>query len=370
MTSTIELEILAVIILSAIACAIPGSFLVLRKNYYTADTANKSTLIGITLGFAYISQLSSLLVVLLGAITASIAILIVNKVKVFSGFRAKGVSMIISASFLALGILLASKIGYITNFDLSTIYLGETSFTYFNRVRINGIDIGSYSLYTISLVVIINILLVTIFFKEFKLDILDNGYALSIGYNKNLVDNVLIIMTSISVAISFQVAGVFMTTAFILGPAATAYFYSKRLSAMFIVSILLCILISVIGFAIAWPREISLSGTIVAVLGVFFIISLFFAPEEGIIKKYFDKKHLMSDLEKFVLLDFFEKNIDENSILLIKEYSHSLNWSKNKINKIFKNLLTEKKLEVNDNNIIITENGLTYLKNYIVNKHE
>lgn len=370
MTSTIELEILAVIILAAIACAIPGTFLVLRKNYYQADTANKSSLIGIILGFAYISQLSSLFVVLLGAITASIAIMFVNKITSFTGFREKGVSITITAAFLALGILLASKLSYIINFDFSTIYLGETSFTYFNRLRVNGVDIGSYSLYTISLVVIINIILVTIFFKEFKLDILDNLYAASIGYNSSLVDNVLIIMTSISVAISFQIAGVFMTTAFILGPAAIAYFYSKKLSAMFIVAILLCIIVSVIGFAIAWPREISLAGTIVAVLGVFFIITLFFAPEEGIVKKYFDKKHLIKELEKFVLLDFLKNNKNGNNVHLLKEYSYNLNWRIGKLNKIYKTLINEKKLDIEDNNIIITSTGHDFIENYITNRHE
>ena len=59
---SMEFEIVIVIILSAITCSIPGAFLVMRKNYYAADTANRSAMLGIAIALIFSSFLSSPLV--------------------------------------------------------------------------------------------------------------------------------------------------------------------------------------------------------------------------------------------------------------------------------------------------------------------
>ena len=50
---SMEFEIVIVIILSAITCSIPGAFLVMRKNYYAADTANRSAMLGIAIALIF-----------------------------------------------------------------------------------------------------------------------------------------------------------------------------------------------------------------------------------------------------------------------------------------------------------------------------
>ena len=106
---SIEFEIVLVIILSAVTCSIPGAFLVMRKNYYAADTTNRSSMLGIAAALIFSSYLSSPLVIIFGSITAVLAMILVKKIKDFTMFRAKGLSIIISSAFLCFGILIAAN---------------------------------------------------------------------------------------------------------------------------------------------------------------------------------------------------------------------------------------------------------------------
>ncbi len=363
---TIEFEIIIVIILSAITCSIPGAFLVMRKNYYAADTTNRSAMLGIAIALIFSNFLSSPLVIILGSITAIIGMILVRKIKAITGFRAKGISIIISSIFLCLGMFISSNITFdkYTNFDTSIIYLGETAFTYFNRLRIAGVDIGSYALYTILIVMIINIVMVVLHYNEFKADGVDKQYAESIKMHESKIDKMLVIMTALSVSVSFQTAGIFMTTAFILGPAAAALYYTKNLYSLAVVSVLLSSVACIIGFAIAWPTEVSISGSIVSVIGILFIFSVIFAPEKGVFMKYLESLSVQKQLDEYILLDILNTNNIDNT-KAVEQLALSLNWKNNRISFLINKLQTEKKIEEVDNKLQLTLEGKNILNTFM-----
>ena len=369
---SIEFEIIIVIILSAITCSIPGAFLVMRKNYYAADTTNRSAMLGIAVALIFSSYLSSPLVIILCSITAGLAMILIKKIKDFTSFRAKGLSIIVSSAFLCFGILIASNFSFTnaTNFDLSIIYLGETAFTYFNRLRVFGVDIGSYALYAISLVLIINIIIITVFYKEFKIDGVDKNYAASIQMKESTIDYLLLIMTSLSVSVSFQTAGIFMTSAFILGPAATALFYTKRLSSLAFVSVFISSIACLAGFGIAWPNEVSISGTIVSFLGILFIASVLFSPEEGLLKKHFDNLTTQKRLEEYIIMDILNSEIIDCREKNVNEaISSSLKWKLMKVSYIMNKLKAENKIEIVQNKVQLTEEGKSILNKFLSAQH-
>ncbi|MDT3692866.1 MAG: metal ABC transporter permease [Mucispirillum sp.] len=369
---SIEFEIIIVIILSAITCSIPGAFLVMRKNYYAADTTNRSAMLGIAVALIFSSYLSSPLVIILGSLTAGLAMILIKKIKDFTSFRAKGLSIIVSSAFLCFGILIASNFSFTnaTNFDLSIIYLGETAFTYFNRLRVFGVDIGSYALYAISLVLIINIIIITVFYKEFKIDGVDKNYAASIQMKESTIDYLLLIMTSLSVSVSFQTAGIFMTSAFILGPAATALFYTKRLSTLAFVSVFISSIACLAGFGIAWPNEVSISGTIVSFLGILFIASVLFSPEEGLLKKHFDNLTTQKRLEEYIIMDILNSEIIDCREKNVNEaISSSLKWKLMKVSYIMNKLKAENKIEIVQNKVQLTEEGKSILNKFLSAQH-
>lgn len=369
---SIEFEIVIVIILSAITCSIPGAFLVMRKNYYVADTTNRSAMLGIAVALIFSSYLSSPLVIILGSLTAGFAMILIKKLKDFTLFRAKGLSIIISSAFLCFGILIAANFSFnnTTNFDLSIIYLGETAFTYFNRLRVFGVDIGSYALYAVSLVLIINIVIIMVFYKEFKIDGVDKSYAASIEMKESTIDYLLLIMTSLSVSVSFQTAGIFMTSAFILGPAATALFYTKRLSTLAFVSVFISSVACLAGFGIAWPNEISISGTIVSFIGILFIVSVLFSPEEGLLKKHFDNLTTQKRLEEYIIMDILNSEIiDRREKHINEELSYSLKWKLMKVSYIMNKLKAENKIEIVQDKVQLTEEGKSILNKFLSVQH-
>ncbi len=369
---TIQFEIIIVIILSAITCSIPGAFLVMRKNYYAADTTNRSAMLGISIAIIFSHFLSSPLVILLGSLTAGLGMYLVKKIKSITEFRAKGISIIISSALLSLGVLIASNITFDidTNFDTSIIYLGETAFTYFNRVRIAGVDIGSYALYTILMVMIINIAIVTYYYKEFKADGVDKAYAASINMKEKKIDILLVIMTSLSVSVSFQTAGIFMTSAFILGPAAAAQFYTKRLSSMALVSVFISSVACLAGFGVAWPAEVSISGAIVSFLGIVFIFSVLFAPEEGIVIKYFDYISEQKKLDEYIILDILNtQNMDKSVKTISDTLSKSLKWKNSRVSFLINKLKAEKKLEEENGSIRLTEEGTNIINKFMAEQN-
>lgn len=365
---SMEFELVLVITLSAVTCSIPGAFLVMRKNYYAADTSNRSAVFGISIALIFSAFLSSPLVIIFGSLTAILGMFLIKKIKGITHFRSKGISIIVSSTLLCLGILIATNFSFnkSSEFDLSIIYLGETAFTYFNRVRIAGVDIGSYAFYSILLVMIINIVIVTVFYKEFKIDGVDKNYAASIQMKEETIDLLLVVMTALSVSVSFQTAGIFMTTAFILGPAAAALFYTKRLSTLAFVSVFISSIACLVGFSIAWPNYVSISGSIVSFIGILFILSVLCAPEEGIIKKYFDYLAEQKKLDEYIILDILNtQSIDNSSSSINEILAVSLNWKVLRVSYIVNKLKAEKKLEDINGKIIITDEGKNIVEHFM-----
>lgn len=77
--SSAQLEIQLIASLVAIACAIPGTFLVLRKMAMISDAISHSILPGIVVGFFITQDLNSPLLILLAALTGVLTVVLVRK---------------------------------------------------------------------------------------------------------------------------------------------------------------------------------------------------------------------------------------------------------------------------------------------------
>jgi manganese/zinc/iron transport system permease protein len=77
MTSA-QIEIQLIASLVAIACALPGTFLVLRKMAMISDAISHSILPGIVLGFFITQDLNSPLLIVLAALTGVVTVMLVE----------------------------------------------------------------------------------------------------------------------------------------------------------------------------------------------------------------------------------------------------------------------------------------------------
>lgn len=295
-------ETLFILLSSFLLCGFVGNLLVLRSHYYEVDTVARSSLLGLLLGFVITGQLNAPLVVILSVLTSIMAILLTYYIKKLAKISSLNVSVVIYSGFLVIEFLYALKYTDISYFDISSIYLGETAFSYLYRLNLFGRDLGALSLYTVAAAFIIDIVLFLIFFKDMRIDIFDRAYAQAQGISKRKIDVVIMTMTSIAFAVSFQTSGIFLTTAFFLAPTVIARLYTINDKLLVVLAILICLLSAAIGLVINISANVFMSSAIVIVLGVMLLLSLLFAPKSGLLGYFKNKIIFKKRLEKYLVM--------------------------------------------------------------------
>lgn len=116
----------------------------------------------------------------------------------------------------------------------------------------------------------------TVFFNFKKLEAVcfDEEYALLRGVNVGRQNQLLLVLTAISVVLMLRLVGMAMVVALLTLPAATASRFTKRLSSMIVVSILVCFVGSWLGVWLSVRLDCSTGPVIILVVAVFYAISL------------------------------------------------------------------------------------------------
>ena len=85
---------------------------------------------------------------------------------------------------------------------------------------------------------------------------------------------VLMGMVSLATVVSFESVGAIMVIAFLVGPAATAALFAKRLPWMIAIAASIGVLSSIFGYFLAVVLNASVSGSIAVMIGVIFALAL------------------------------------------------------------------------------------------------
>ncbi|MBF4984931.1 metal ABC transporter permease, partial [Nonlabens mediterrranea] len=132
----------------------------------------------------------------------------------------------------------------------------------------------------------ISLLVMLLFWKEFKLLLFDKNYAMTLGFNTKFIDGLISFFIVLAIVIGLQTVGVVLMSAMLLAPAAAARQWTNRLSTMVILAAIFGAFSGVFGTAIsASQNNLSTGPVIVLVAAVFVIVSFLFSPERGIIFK-------------------------------------------------------------------------------------
>jgi manganese/zinc/iron transport system permease protein len=146
--------------------------------------------------------------------------------------------------------------------------------------------------WTMSILAILVVSIVVIGFKEWKIYLFDRQFASGLGLPLKGMDVVYTILLVTTIVVGIQAVGVILIAALLIIPAVSARYWTHSFQAMVIISALfggasgtIGTLISAIGNG--WP-----TGPFIVVLAAsFFIISLIFGKEKGILVQYWQMKH-------------------------------------------------------------------------------
>ncbi|MCW5885417.1 MAG: metal ABC transporter permease [Candidatus Kapabacteria bacterium] len=337
-----------------------GSFAFLRKESLMGDVVAHSALLGITGIFLLIYALTGIgtrseSLLMLGAVIAGL-VAMVFVANITSSSRIKSDS--------AMGIMLAIFFGggmfLLTMIQQSTMP---------NKAGLSGYIFGSaatishQNVLTMSVLGLFAILVMLIFWKEFKIHTFDSEFARTNGFSIKLLDILILSMIVIAIVIGLQAVGVILMVAMIVAPASAARQWTNKLWVMVLLSAFIGMISGLSGaLSSSLADNLPTGPMIVLVATAIFILSVLFSPGRGIlsglIRTYKKKRRIELSL---VLADLYALNLNHNPDESPGHTAKVIN-TMNKVNyNVGKSLLFLEKQgfvrAINDDKWILTNEG-------------
>jgi manganese/zinc/iron transport system permease protein len=252
-----------------------GSFAVLRKQSLLGDAMSHAALPGIVIAFM-VTRSKAPLVLMLGAVlTGWLATLVIISIVNNSRIKYDSALGFVLSVFFGLGLVLLTFVQRLPDArqaGLSTFLFGQAA-TMLDRDIIAMAILGGLAL-----------LLVGLFWKEFKMLSFDVEFAASLGFPVRILDVLLTTLLVIAIVIGLQSVGVVLMSAMVVAPAAAARQWTDRLGVMVGLAAFFGALAGVSGalFSSFVPR-LATGPTIVLSISAIVLFSLFFAFNRGLV---------------------------------------------------------------------------------------
>ncbi|KAA3656759.1 MAG: metal ABC transporter permease [Chloroflexi bacterium] len=280
MNASTEIQLIAAVV--AAACALPGVFLVLRRMAMMSDAISHTVLLGIVLGFFVLRDLESPLLIVaaagMGVLTVSLVELL-NRTRLVKQDAAIG---LVFPALFSIAVILISRFARGVHLDNDAVLLGELAFAPFDRLDLFGLDLPR-ALVVMSVILLLNMLFIALFFKELKLATFDAGLAAALGFSPALVHYGLMGLVSVTAVGAFDAVGSILVVALMIAPAASAYLLTDDLVKMLFLSVGIGVLGAVGGFWLARPLDANIAGSIATATGIIFTLVFLLAPKRGIV---------------------------------------------------------------------------------------
>jgi len=307
---------------------IVGSFAVLRGRSLVGDMLAHAALPGIGLAFLIMGS-RNMLGLSLGALASGLlAIGAVTVIVRWTRTKEDAAIGIVLSTFFGAGVVLLSivqKPGIGGNkTGLNSYLFGEPG------------SMLSGDLLILAIVGAVVLLVVALLFKEFKLVCFDADFAQSQGWPTLTLDLLMMASLAVVTIIGLPLVGVILMAAMVILPAATARFWTNRLH-------LLLLLAAAFGLAAGplgtyFGRGLPAGASIVLAGSSFFLVSLFLAPQRGVLahalaeyqlRKRITREHLLRSL--YELSESKLPSIESLPLDSVQNYRH---W--NSLEKLLK----------------------------------
>ncbi|MCY8106214.1 metal ABC transporter permease [Bacillus mojavensis] len=279
-----EAWIIATGILVGVSCALIGTFLVLRRMAMLADAISHTVLLGIVGAFLVTKSLDGIPMFIGAAVSGLLTAFLVQLLH-SKGVQSDAAIGVVFTSLFAVGVILLSVYGANVHLDIEHSLMGEIAFVPWNTVTIFGVDIGPKAFWMLVAVLLFNITMVSVCYKEFKIASFDPQMALAIGIPVMLIHYLQMGMLSLTTVASFDSVGAILVVAMLIVPPAAAHLLTDRLLYMLIISAVIGGLSALLGYICATWLNVSISGAMAAMTGVFYAGAFLFSPSNGVMTK-------------------------------------------------------------------------------------
>ncbi|MEX2570719.1 MAG: metal ABC transporter permease [Gemmatimonadota bacterium] len=278
-----ELEIQLIAIVTAVACALPGAFLVLRRVSMLSDAISHAILPGIVVAFFLTGTLNSPLLIVGAAATGVLTAGMIESLSRTGRVREDAAIGLVFPVLFSIGVIMIARYAEGVHLDVDAVLLGELAFAPFDRLLVGGADVGPKALWVMGSILVVNVAFIGSFYKELKLSTFDPALAAALGFSPALLHYLLMGIVSITAVGAFDAVGSILVVALIVGPPATAYLLTDRLSILLLLSAGIGAAAGITGYWTAFLLDASIAGSIATVVGAFFFAGLLFAPDQGLV---------------------------------------------------------------------------------------
>ncbi len=268
--------------LTATACCLLGPFLVLRRVALMGDAVSHAVLPGIVLAFLIFHTRAPLVVVIGAAVFAIVCVLGIEALRSTGLVASDAAIGLVFPALFALGVLGIQRFADDIHLDLDSTIYGEIAFTPFRTVEIGGV-LFVRSIVIMGVVAAINLLLVTLLWKELKVTSFDPEFARTIRIPPVWLSRLLLVAVAITAVTAFESVGAILVVTLVIVPAAAAYLLTDRLVAMVALAVVIGWISAVAGYYGAMRIDASIAGAMGLVSAAVFAVALLVAPRYGLL---------------------------------------------------------------------------------------
>jgi manganese/zinc/iron transport system permease protein len=252
-----------------------GSYAVLRKQALLGDAVSHAALPGIAIAFMLTGSKAPLVLVLGAAIAGWLATLLMISIVKTTRLKDDSVLGLLLSVFFGFGLVLLTFIQRTPD----AAKAGLDKFLFGQAATLLASDV-----ITMSVLGLIVLAFVALLWKEFKLLSFDAAFGASLGFRMRFLDVVLTTLIVVAIVVGLQTVGVVLMSAMFVAPASAARQWTDRLVGMIVLAGLFGAIAGVSGAVISSSTTHLPTGpTIVLCVSVLVFISLFFAPNRGLV---------------------------------------------------------------------------------------
>ncbi|MEO0654662.1 MAG: metal ABC transporter permease [Pseudomonadota bacterium] len=280
--------------LASVACALPGNFLVLRRQALIGDAISHVVLPGIVVAFLITASVSALPMLIGAAVAAIVAVILIEAIKRLGQIEPGAAMGVTFTTLFAGGVLLLEQS------DTSNVHLDVEHALMGNLESLIWLRADGWGSLTdpvalaglppelgrIALVAGLVAALMLIFWRWLKISTFDEGFADALGLPTGAIGLGLVIAAAIAAVAAFDAVGSIIVIAMFICPPAAARLMTNALAPQVWWSVVFAVLSAVLGYVLAgygplWlgsDHAVSAAGMIATVSGVILGLACLFGP--------------------------------------------------------------------------------------------
>ncbi len=284
-------------VFASIACALPGNFLVLRRQALIGDAISHVVLPGIVVAFLLTASVAALPMLLGAAGAAIVAVLLIEAIKRLGRIEPGAAMGVTFTTLFAGGVLLLEQTDTSNvHIDVEHALMGNLETLIWFRAEGWGSLLDPEALASLppelprmAVTAAILTLLTLVFWRWLKISTFDEGFARTLGLPVGAIGLGLVIAAAVAAVAAFDAVGSIIVIAMFICPPAAARLMTNRLEHQVLWSVGFATLSAVLGYVLAgygplWlggSNAVSAAGMIAAVSGVILGLACLFAPHCG-----------------------------------------------------------------------------------------